>query len=260
MNTDVMEGKWKQVRGRVKEAWGKLTDDDLDKIDGKWDRLAGTLQEKYGYARERAEADAKRMCGCADDASDAQPKNKNTTSKIASALLAGLLLTGMSVGVGCSSTDAGLSSKVKTKLAADSTVKAYKIDVDAHAGVVTLTGSVDSQVEKDQAMTLARDTKGVRDVVDMIAVRTVAGNADAPEPNRSLGEVVDDAGITMAVKGRLLDDPTVKGLQIDVDTREGVVYLTGSVRSAAEKDRAVELARNTKDVRNVVTNLTIEKS
>ena len=182
------------------------------------------------------------------------------TTKIASALLAGVLLAGLSLGVACSSTDPGLSSTVKTKLAADSTVKAYKINVDSHEGVVTLTGSVDSQAEKDQAMALARATKGVRDVVDMIAVRTVAGNGDAPDSHRSVGEVVDDAGITMAVKSRLLDDPNVKGLRIDVDTREGVVYLTGSVRSVAEKDRAVELARNTKDVRNVVTNLTIEKS
>jgi osmotically-inducible protein OsmY len=75
-----------------------------------------------------------------------------------------------------------------------------------------------------------------------------------------LGEKVDDAGITMAVKGRLLDDPQVKGTKIDVDTREGVVYLTGSVSSDAERDHAVELARSTEHVRNVVTNLTIQKS
>ncbi len=187
-------------------------------------------------------------------------KQMRGSGKVASALLVGLLLAGMSAGIGCSSTDPGLTSKVKSKLAADSTVKAYKIDVDSREGVVTLTGSVDSQAEKDQAMVLARQTKGVRDVVDMIAVRTSAGNADAPEPSRTIGEVVDDAGITMAVKGRLLDDPQVKGLQIDVDTREGVVYLTGSVRSVAEKDRAVELARSTENVRNVVTNLTVEKS
>jgi len=64
----------------------------------------------------------------------------------------------------------------------------------------------------------------------------------------------------MAVKGRLLEDPDVKGLQIDVDTREGVVYLTGSVRSAAEKDKATSLARDTKNVKNVVANLKVEKS
>jgi uncharacterized protein YjbJ (UPF0337 family) len=55
MNWDQIEGKWKQLRGRVREAWGDLTDDDLDKIGGKRDRLAGLVQEKYGVAKDEAE-------------------------------------------------------------------------------------------------------------------------------------------------------------------------------------------------------------
>ena len=55
MNADILEGKWKQMRGQVKEWWGKLTDDDLDRAEGKADRLVGLLQEKYGYSREKAE-------------------------------------------------------------------------------------------------------------------------------------------------------------------------------------------------------------
>ena len=55
MNKDVFEGKWKQMRGQVREWWGKLTDDDLDKVAGKYDKFVGVLQEKYGYTRERAE-------------------------------------------------------------------------------------------------------------------------------------------------------------------------------------------------------------
>jgi len=54
MNKDVLEGKWKQVRGEAKAWWGKLTDDDLDRAAGKVDVLAGLLQERYGYTRERA--------------------------------------------------------------------------------------------------------------------------------------------------------------------------------------------------------------
>lgn len=54
MNKDVIEGKWKQVRGEAKAWWGKLTDDDLDRAAGKFDVLAGILQEKYGYTREAA--------------------------------------------------------------------------------------------------------------------------------------------------------------------------------------------------------------
>ena len=54
MNKDIVEGKWKQVRGEAKSWWGKLTDDDLDRAAGKFDVLTGMLQEKYGYTRERA--------------------------------------------------------------------------------------------------------------------------------------------------------------------------------------------------------------
>ena len=61
MNTDVLQGNWKQLRGRVKEMWGKITDDDLDRIDGKTDRLLGVLQERYGYARDKAEAELRRF-------------------------------------------------------------------------------------------------------------------------------------------------------------------------------------------------------
>jgi uncharacterized protein YjbJ (UPF0337 family) len=52
MNWDYVQGNWKQFRGRVKEKWGKLTDDDLDRIEGLRERLEGALQARYGKARE----------------------------------------------------------------------------------------------------------------------------------------------------------------------------------------------------------------
>jgi len=55
MNRDIAEGKWKQVKGSVKEWWGKITDDEVDQIGGNYDKLVGKLQEKYGYSREEAE-------------------------------------------------------------------------------------------------------------------------------------------------------------------------------------------------------------
>ena len=55
MNWDQIEGKWKQLKGAVKQKWGKLTDDDLDIIAGKKDQLIGKLQEKYGITKEEAE-------------------------------------------------------------------------------------------------------------------------------------------------------------------------------------------------------------
>jgi uncharacterized protein YjbJ (UPF0337 family) len=55
MNSDQLKGKWKQVKGSVKERWGKLTDDDLEVIDGQSEQLIGTIQERYGIAREAAQ-------------------------------------------------------------------------------------------------------------------------------------------------------------------------------------------------------------
>ena len=55
MNPDILEGKWKQLKGRIQEKWGELTQDELDQIAGKRTILVGKLQEKYGYTRERAE-------------------------------------------------------------------------------------------------------------------------------------------------------------------------------------------------------------
>jgi uncharacterized protein YjbJ (UPF0337 family) len=54
MNSDQLEGKWKQLRGSVKEKWGKLTDDDLDVINGKQEQLQGKIQERYGITKEEA--------------------------------------------------------------------------------------------------------------------------------------------------------------------------------------------------------------
>jgi uncharacterized protein YjbJ (UPF0337 family) len=55
MNSDQMQGKWKQIKGSVKERWGKLTDDDIGAINGKHDQLVGKIQERYGIAREAAQ-------------------------------------------------------------------------------------------------------------------------------------------------------------------------------------------------------------
>jgi uncharacterized protein YjbJ (UPF0337 family) len=57
MNRDILEGKWHQLRGRVREAWGELTDDEIDQINGRTDVLRGMLQERYGWSYDEAEAE-----------------------------------------------------------------------------------------------------------------------------------------------------------------------------------------------------------
>lgn len=56
MNRDELMGKWQQIRGRVKEQWGRLTDDELDQIEGNYDMLVGKIQERYGQSREEIES------------------------------------------------------------------------------------------------------------------------------------------------------------------------------------------------------------
>jgi uncharacterized protein YjbJ (UPF0337 family) len=55
MNSDTFEGQWKEMKGKVREQWGKLTDDDVDTIGGKKDQLVGKIQQRYGKARDEAE-------------------------------------------------------------------------------------------------------------------------------------------------------------------------------------------------------------
>ncbi|CAN7602474.1 CsbD family protein [Pararhizobium sp. LjRoot235] len=62
MDWNRVEGNWKQFKGKVKEQWGKLTDDDLDRIAGKRDQLEGTIQERYGLEKDRAKADVDAWC------------------------------------------------------------------------------------------------------------------------------------------------------------------------------------------------------
>jgi len=54
MNRDVLQGKWKQLRGRAKQQWGKLTDNQLQQVNGSYDQLVGLLQEQYGYSMDQA--------------------------------------------------------------------------------------------------------------------------------------------------------------------------------------------------------------
>ncbi len=58
MNSDQFEGKWKQLKGSVKQRWAKLTDDDVTALSGKKDELVGKLQERYGITREQAQQEA----------------------------------------------------------------------------------------------------------------------------------------------------------------------------------------------------------
>lgn len=181
------------------------------------------------------------------------------------ATVCGLLASGLLV-VACAQTDAGVTTSVKTKFTTDDMVKAHQIDVDTREGVVTLTGSVDSEAARNRAVELARATEGVKDVVDNLRVEPGTAPTAGTEPYQTKpfpgrpATGIGDASITATVKTKLLADTDVAGLRIDVDTSDGVVTLTGEVNTAMEKEEAMRLAREVNGVKRVIDKLTLKGS
>jgi hyperosmotically inducible protein len=175
-----------------------------------------------------------------------------------SRLLFGILVTAI-LALGCAETDPGITTSVKSRLVADDMVKARRIDVDTKDRVVTLTGEVRTTEEESRALQVARETKGVTNVVDQLTVVPEAAPTTGVTPGEPGYEAVPtDAGITAAVKSKLLADPDTSGLAIDVDTNKRVVTLTGTVKSDAEKTEAMQTARGVDGVTSVIDRLTVK--
>ena len=167
------------------------------------------------------------------------------------------------LGVACAQSDAGITTAVKTKLAADSEVNASQVNVDTSKRVVTLTGTVDTQAAKTRAEQIASQTNGVVSVIDNLnvsettAAGPTTGTPTTGTPATESTSSFSDGMLTASIKTKLLADPTVGGLKINVDTANAVVTLTGNVKSQAEKDTAIRLARETDGVKDVNDQLTI---
>ena len=117
--------------------------------------------------------------------------------------------------VACGQTDAGITTAVKSKLAADDTVKAYKVDVDTHNKVVTLSGDVETAAQREQAVTIARNTDGVTDVIDRLTV------------NR-----------TEATSGRVGDVDVDVDNDIEAKAKQGADKVTDATKEGAQKTKA----------------------
>jgi len=166
---------------------------------------------------------------------------------------------------------AWITTKIQAKYFADSVVKGRRIDVTTNNGVVTLTGKVESNSERQQALQLARETEGVRRVEDRLQI--VAGDAAAPAgagtpeytgeratgDDPTLREQMSDTGITARVQSKFFLDDTVKGRNINVDTSGGTVTLEGEVRNELEREQAISLARSVDGVTDVQSRLQVNR-
>lgn len=150
--------------------------------------------------------------------------------------------------------DAWIDGKAETTLLLNGNLNSFKINTDVKDGVVTLTGSVESKVDKALAEELIENLDGVSRVDNKLTVM----NANAADKDSS-GSAFKDAKIATVVKTRLLFESEVSGTSIDVDAKDGVVTLKGEVDSDAERDLAVAIAKNTHDVSRVVNKLDVVK-
>jgi hypothetical protein len=94
--------------------------------------------------------------------------------------------------VACGHSDAGITTSVKTTMAADETVKAYQVDVTTENRVVTLSGDVETSAARDRAIEIARDTDGVADVIDQLRVVDTAATSGIDAPDIDVDVDVDD--------------------------------------------------------------------
>lgn len=138
---------------------------------------------------------------------------------------------GLVVCVACGQTDAGITTAVKTKLAADDTVKAYQVDVDTKNHVVTLSGAVENPAAKAQAVQIARNTKGVNDVIDQITVNETAATSG----------INGDYDVNMPSGSEMKSDVKA-GAQ---DTKNAAERAGSATKNAAEKagDATVDTAK-----------------
>jgi hyperosmotically inducible protein len=146
--------------------------------------------------------------------------------------------------------DSVTTGLVKSALIADPVTKAHQIDVEVFKGTVQLNGFVDSAASKERATEVAKGTKGVH---------TVHNNLTVDTTHRSGEAVVDDGAITTKVKAALAEDSRTKAHQINIETHEGVVQLSGFVDTAEAKSTAASLAGAVEHVRSVNNQIDVKK-
>jgi osmotically-inducible protein OsmY len=154
--------------------------------------------------------------------------------------------------------DAAITAQVKTRLLADDQTRTININVDTEAGVVTLRGTVPTEAAKARAEEIAKAVDGVQVVANSLLIGDSSMNpqtatAKTKEAVNEGEHMAGDAWITTKVKSQLLADSDVKGLDINVSTKDGVVTLAGKVPTTAMRDKAISVAQGVKGVKKVDT-------
>lgn len=143
-----------------------------------------------------------------------------------------------------------VTGRVKAALIADPDTKARKIDVETFRGVVQLNGFVDSAAERSKAESVAGNVNGVKQV---------RNNLQVGGEKTTVAEAVDDSVVTGKVKAAIAGDSALSGMQVNVETHEGTVLLSGFVDNPEQKTRAAEVARGVSGVRAVKNDTEVKR-
>lgn len=157
-------------------------------------------------------------------------------------------------------TDKTLEDRIDYRIETNAMLKKYSIKVKVDAGVVWLSGEVATAAQKDEATKVAK-VDGVSKVQNDIKVSPSADMTVADRIKKGLnktGEAIDDSWITTKVHWFFMGEDLLKGSDINVDTKDNVVTLKGTVKSEAGRARAIQLARETDGVKRVVDQLAIK--
>ncbi|ASD66373.1 BON domain-containing protein [Pseudoalteromonas piscicida] len=152
--------------------------------------------------------------------------------------------------------DAWIDGKAEATLLFNGELNNFDINTDVKNGVVVLTGEVEHSVDKKLAEELVLGIDGVRDVKNELTIVNMSDERKK-ERNYESDSGFTDAKIATVIKSRYLFDTDVDGTDIDVDVEGLVVTLNGHVGSEAERDLAVQIAKNANDVKDVKDNLRI---
>ncbi len=157
--------------------------------------------------------------------------------------------------------DAWLKGKLEATLLFNEDLNSFAIETEVRNGVATLSGVVESDIDRDLAGEIARSVEGVTEVdnrlmVDQSKAHERYASAENEE-HRGFQQAVKDATLTAKVKTKLLVNENTGGLAIDVDSNNGAVTLTGVVDSEEEKQLAAQIAKNTGGVKAVSDRLTV---
>ncbi len=149
--------------------------------------------------------------------------------------------------------NAWLEGKLETALLVNRHLNNFTIDSEVRNGNATLTGSVESEIDRELAEQVALSIEGIEDVDNQLKIEPGEAKSQRAESSheRSFSQKFDDMTTTAAVKSKLLANQSTHGLDIKVDTVNSIVSLSGSVATTEEKQLAGKIAGNTDEVRNV---------